>query len=137
VAFGPTLLSGSTPILPAQVDSYSDSDSNSNGRPIGGDSGCGGSGGGLGWVGGDGERGWVSAGVIGCFQTMVLWCAKLTCGLIIGGQKTHVFCQDRTEGALIAIYKNSAEGRNPYTREVYKRTPKRDEQRTILKSLHK
>jgi len=39
----------------------------------------------LGWVGGDGEWGWVSAGwvyefgVIGCFHPMVLWCAKLTC----------------------------------------------------------
>jgi hypothetical protein len=55
------------------------------GRPIGGDSGCGGSSGGLGWVGGDGEWGWVSAawvyefGMIGCFHPMVLWCAKLTC----------------------------------------------------------
>jgi hypothetical protein len=31
----------------------------------------------------------------------------------------------------------SAKGRNPYTREVYKRTPKRDEQRINLKILHK
>lgn len=34
-------------------------------------------------------------------------------------------------------YIKSAKERNPYTREVYKRTPKRDEQRINLKSLHK
>jgi hypothetical protein len=33
-------------------------------------------------------------------------------------------------------YIKSAKWRNPYTREVYKRTPKRDEQRINLKSLH-
>jgi hypothetical protein len=31
----------------------------------------------------------------------------------------------------------SAKGCNPYTRKVYKRTPKMDEQRINLKSLHK
>jgi hypothetical protein len=31
----------------------------------------------------------------------------------------------------------SAEGRNPYTREVYKRAPKRDEKKIDLKILHK
>jgi hypothetical protein len=75
VAFGPTLLSGRHSPSP-QVDS----DSDFAGRPIGGDSGCGGSGGGLGWVGGDGEWGWVyEFGVIECFHPMVLWCTKLTC----------------------------------------------------------
>jgi hypothetical protein len=34
----------------------------------------------LGWVGGDGEWGWVyEFGVIECFHPMVLWCTKLTC----------------------------------------------------------
>jgi len=34
-------------------------------------------------------------------------------------------------------FNKSAEGRNPYTREVYKRTPKWDKKRISLKSLHK
>jgi hypothetical protein len=37
----------------------------------------------------------------------------------------------------LQFIKISAEGRNPYTREVYKRTPKSDELKIILKSLHK
>jgi hypothetical protein len=37
----------------------------------------------------------------------------------------------------LQFIKINAEGRNPYTREVYKITPKRDKQRIILKSLHK
>jgi hypothetical protein len=35
------------------------------------------------------------------------------------------------------LFKISAEGRNPYTREVYKGAPKRNEQRINLKNLHK
>jgi hypothetical protein len=37
----------------------------------------------------------------------------------------------------LQFIKISTEERNPYTREVYKRIPKRDEQRINLKSLHK
>jgi hypothetical protein len=39
-------------------------------------------------------------GVIGCFHPIVLWCAKLTCQVLIDGQKTLVFCRDLIEGAL-------------------------------------
>jgi hypothetical protein len=75
VAFGPTLMSGRYSPS-AQVNS----DFDSADRPIGGGFRCGGRGGGLGWVDGDGdgEWGWVSAGwvyefgVIGCFHPMVL-----------------------------------------------------------------
>jgi hypothetical protein len=35
------------------------------------------------------------------------------------------------------LFKISAEGRNPYTQDVYRGAPKRDEQRINLKNLHK
>jgi hypothetical protein len=40
--------------------------------------------------------------VIGCFHPIVLWCAKLTCQVLIGGQKTLVFCRDLIEEALLS-----------------------------------
>jgi hypothetical protein len=50
------------------------------------------------------ERGKILRGVMWCFVLILIVCNKLRCQLLIGWQKTHVFCHIRIEVILIYIY---------------------------------